>query len=194
MPDRSLRALTPRFEDALAYAAQLHTEQVRKGTFIPYISHPLAVCAIVLEDGGDKDEAIAALLHDGPEDAGGEQTLKEIERRFGTRVAGVVRECSDTFENTEPQWKQRKERYIGHLEHASAEALRVSLADRLHNVRSILRDHAAVRDSLWDRFNASRNDTVWYYSSLAEVFGRCRPGPMADELKEQVKELRSLGS
>ncbi len=192
MPDRSL--LSSRFGDALVYAAELHAGQVRKGTEVAYISHPLAVCALVMEDGGDEDEAIAALLHDGPEDAGGEQTLAEIERRFGARVAGVVRECSDTFENPKPPWKQRKERYIAHLEHASDETLRVSLADKLHNVRAILRDHDAIGDQLWQRFNANRDETVWYYSELSRIFSSRRPGPMASELKARVEELGTRSS
>lgn len=187
MPIRFL--LSSRFDEALAYAAELHAGQVRKGTSIPYISHPIAVCALVLEDGGDEDEAIAALLHDGPEDAGGGQILNEIERRFGTRVSGVVHECSDTLEDPKPPWRQRKVGYLAHLEHASDEALRVSLADKLHNLGSILRDYDAIGDNLWRRFNASRDDTIWYYSSLARVFSRRRPGQMANELNNRVEEL-----
>ena len=107
--------LSARFEDALAYAAHLHAGQPRKDTAIPYVAHLLAVCSLVLEDGGDEDEAIAALLHDGPEDAGGHETLEEIRRRFGDRVADIVADCSDTFETPKPPWRERKEAYLAHL-------------------------------------------------------------------------------
>ncbi len=186
--------LTARFEDALTYAASLHACQVRKGTGIPYISHLLAVCALVLEDGGSEDEAIAALLHDAAEDHGGEATLNDIRERFGDRARDIVGECSDTFEDPKPPWHQRKERYVAHLEEASPSALRVSLADKLHNVRSTLRDHREIGEQVWERFNANRDEIVWYYRSLAEVFARRRPGRMADELVETVGGLDRLDS
>jgi (p)ppGpp synthase/HD superfamily hydrolase len=91
--------LTPQFEDALVYAARVHAIQKRKGTDIPYIAHLLAVTALVLENGGDADEAIAALLHDAAEDQGGRPRLEDIRRRFGDRVAKIVEGCSDTFED-----------------------------------------------------------------------------------------------
>lgn len=189
MAGSSSPTLTPRFAEALAYSAELHTGQVRKLTAIPYVSHLLAVCALVLEDGGGEDEAIAALLHDGPEDAGGQATLQEIRERFGDRVASIVEECSDTLEHTKPPWLERKQRYIDHLEHASDEALRVSLADKLHNVRSINRD-LANNEPVWERFNASRMETIWNYTELAEVFARRRPGRMANELNSEVEKLK----
>ncbi len=190
MAGSSSPALTARFAEALAYSAQLHTGQVRKATAIPYVSHLLAVCALVLEDGGGEDEAIAALLHDGPEDAGGHAALQEIRERFGDHVAHIVEECSDTLEHPKPPWRERKQRYLAHLEHASDEALRVSLADKLHNVRSINRDLAIHGEQVWKRFNASRQETICNYVKLAEVFARRRPGPMANELTHQVEKLK----
>src|SRR4249919_2359346 len=107
--------VTDRFRQALDYASELHAWQSRKGTQIPYVSHLLAVCALVLEDGGDEDEAIAALLHDAVEDQGGKPVLEEIRRRFGGRVAGIVAECTDTDEVPKPPWRTRKEEYIARL-------------------------------------------------------------------------------
>ena len=89
-----------------------------------------------------------------------------------------------------PPWRERKQRYLAHLEHASDEALRVSLADKLHNVRSINRDLAIHGEQVWKRFNASRQETICNYVSFAKVFARRRPGPMANELTHQVEKLK----
>ena len=98
-----------RFEKALVYAARLHKDQRRKGSGIPYVTHLLAVAAIVGENGGTEDEVIAALLHDAPEDHGGRERLEDIRERFGDRVAEIVAGCTDTYEEPKPAWRQRKE-------------------------------------------------------------------------------------
>ncbi|MEN8171833.1 MAG: HD domain-containing protein, partial [Chloroflexota bacterium] len=110
--------LTTRFQEALIYAAHLHRDQVRKGKNTPYIAHLLSVSALVLEAGGDEDQAIAALLHDAVEDQGGADTLDVIRHRFGDRVADIVESCSDTDVIPKPPWQERKEHYIVHLEEA----------------------------------------------------------------------------
>jgi len=182
-----------RFENALIYAHQLHKDQVRKGTEIPYISHLLAVSSLVIEVGGDEDEAIAALLHDGPEDQGGEETLNEIREQFGDRVASIVAECSDTFEDPKPPWKERKEKYIQHLKIASESALKVSCADKLHNVRSILSDYKTIGEKLWERFTGGKEGTLWYYQALVETYKKTSaPGNLVKEISYVVNELISL--
>ena len=112
----SVPLLAARFDDAVVFAPDLHRHQLRKGSRVPYVAHLLAVCSIVLEHGGVEDEAIAALLHDGPEDQGEEATLQAIRDRFGDTVAGIVAECSDTFEQPKPPWVERKARYLEHLD------------------------------------------------------------------------------
>jgi (p)ppGpp synthase/HD superfamily hydrolase len=185
--------LTPRFDDAVREARQLHGGQRRKGTDIPYIAHLMSVAAIVLEDGGTEDEAIAGLLHDVVEDVGGREALGFIRERFGEHVAEIVLACSDADTFPKPPWRGRKEAYLAHLETAPPEVLRVSLADKLHNARAILYDLRTVGDRLWERFTAaSAGDQLWYYRSLAEVFRRRRPGPLADELQRVVDEIEAL--
>lgn len=159
-----------RFTDAVAFALELHGEQVRKATSIPYVSHLLSVCALVFEDGGTEDEAIAALLHDGPEDQGGEATLDEIRRRLGPEVAAMVDGLSDTMEQPKPPWHQRKAAYLERLRDESASVLRISLADKLHNLRSVATDLEVIGDDLWSRFNADRDAQAWYYRSLLAAF------------------------
>ena len=120
--------LGERFDQALLYAGRLHARQVRKGTRIPYVAHLLAVTSIVLENGGDEDEAIAALLHDAVEDQGGASVRREIEARFGPRVAAIVEGCSDSQVVPKPPWRARKEAYIAHVQQASASVRLVSAA------------------------------------------------------------------
>lgn len=162
--------LGPRFTEAVTYALELHGEQVRKATSILYVSHLLSVCALVLEDGGTEDEAIAALLHDGPEDQGGHATLDEIRRRFGPEVASMVDGLSDTLEDPKPPWPERKAAYLVRLRHEPESVLRISLADKLHNLRSVATDVELVGDDLWSRFNADRDAQAWYYRELLAVF------------------------
>lgn len=179
-----------RFENALLYACQLHKKQARKGTDIPYVSHLLAVSSIVMEAGGDEDEVIAALLHDGPEDQGGVKTLDEIRARFGERVANIVSECSDTFEEPKPEWRERKENYLKHLQHVSQSTLKVSCADKLHNIRSILNDYKQVGEEVWQRFKGGKEGTLWYYQSLVRVYRELNaPKQIVDEISEALNKL-----
>ncbi len=178
------------FQKAFDYAVQLHASQKRKGSGIPYISHLMAVTALVLEDGGDEEQAIAALLHDAVEDQGGKETLQEIHRRFGGRVASIVEGCTDSFYTPKPPWRKRKEAYISHLRYAPKEVRRVSLADKLHNAQSILRDLRKDGDSIWERFNGGKDGTLWYYTTLVEIFQQIDNSPMVAELTRMVDEIQ----
>jgi (p)ppGpp synthase/HD superfamily hydrolase len=164
--------LTDRFQKAMAYATELHKDQTRKSTAITYICHPFGVASLVLEAGGDEDQAIAALLHDIPEDCGGEPRLKEISEMFGVRVEKIVRGCSDSLvEDPEEKapWKERKEVHINHLYEVDLDTLTVTAADKAHNARSIATDLQNQGPSLWNRFNANRENIIWYYESVYAV-------------------------
>ena len=173
----------------------MHSGQFRKGTGIPYISHLLAVASIVLENGTSEDEAIGALLHDAAEDSGGRETLEKIKLEFGENVAAIVDACTDTYENPKPDWKTRKEKYIEHLPSSSASAQLVSLADKLHNARSIYNDYLAEGETLWDRFKGKKEGTLWYYRKLVDTFNSINyPGHtfLVKELDRVVKEIETL--
>jgi len=189
-------ALTTNFRDALDFAFDLHQQQVRKGTTIPYVSHLLSVAALVLEHGGSEEEAIAALLHDAVEDQGGKSTLERIRGRFGDYVAHIVQACSDTDQIPKPSWRERKEKYLAHLEASDGSlpdgALRVSLADKVHNARDILCVYRQEGEALWERFSGKRDGTLWYYSRLVAIFQARYPGPLANELTRTVSELKRL--
>ena len=184
--------LTARFSDALVYAAELHRSQLRKGTPIPYVSHLLAVASIVLEHGGDEHEAIAALLHDAIEDAGGDAARQEIRIRFGERVVAIVEGCTDAETVPKPPWRERKEAYIAHLAEASPSVLLVSAADKLHNARSVAADYRVLGEELWSRFNGGRAGTLWYYRALAKQFSELAPSRLSQELSREVDELDDL--
>ena len=184
-----------KFREALRCAARWHAQQFRKGTKVPYIAHLLGVASLVLEDGGNTNQAIAALLHDAVEDQGGRRRYAEIRRRFGPRVAAIVKGCTDDgYQLPKPSWRLRKKRYLQHLEHASLSVLRVSLADKLHNARAILADHRRVGNRVWRRFNAPPRDELRYYRELAHCFERRLPGAMAAELSRCVRAMTALGS
>ena len=186
------------FERALAFATRLHARQVRKQTDIPYISHLIAVAGLVLEHGGDRDQAIAALLHDAIEDCpkdypGGVAALRaDIEAQFGSRVLALVEGCTDADTADKPDWRPRKERYIAHLEHVSPDVLLVSCADKLHNARAIVADLRIMGEALFGRFNGGREGTLWYYQTLASVFQARGPAPLAQELGRTVATMQAL--
>jgi (p)ppGpp synthase/HD superfamily hydrolase len=184
--------LGPRFGEAVAYALEVHSGQCRAGTTQPYVSHLLRVAGLVLEDGGGEPEAIAALLHDAAEDQGGTPRLWDIRRRFGPEVATIVKELTDSSEYPRPPWRRRKERYLVHLAGSSQEALRVSLADKLVNVRSLTRDYRIQGEDLWEKSGKSKRDVLWYYRTLTARFEELRPGPLADELSRAVGEFEAL--
>ncbi len=186
--------LTQRFEDAFKYAADLHRKQFRKGTGIPYLAHLLGVTALVLEDGGDEDQAIAALLHDAAEDQGGRAILEEIKIRFGDRVASIVDGCTDTYEDPKPAWRQRKENYIEHLRLAAPDVRRVSLADKLQNARSILVDLKRSGDEVWGRFNGGKEGTMWYYRALVKVFQELDSSILVNEFSKVVDDIEKIST
>lgn len=199
-----------RLDEALEYARRAHGDQVRKGTTIPYIAHPMAVAALVLGYGGDEDQAIAALLHDVVEDcppgADGVPHAEAIERKFGERVARVVQDCTDggvedkaaeragtTPEQRREGWYARKRRYLAHLAGVGSDTLLVSGCDKLHNARAIRIDLARAGNGVFDRFNAGREGTLWCYRALADRFAELGC-PVAGELEREVGEIERMAA
>ena len=179
----------------MVYAHQVHQNQRRKGTGIPYIAHILGVAALAIEYGAGEDEAIGALLHDAAEDGGGEATLAEIRARFGDAVADIVLGCSDSLvEDPEDKlpWRERKENYLAHLENASTSVCLVSAADKLHNVRSIMRDYREHGEDIWERFQGRRDGTLWYYETVADTLVRRYRTELSRDLQDAVDELLEI--
>jgi (p)ppGpp synthase/HD superfamily hydrolase len=184
--------LSSRFEQALVYATQLHANQVRKGGDIPYVSHLLSVAALVLEDGGDEDEAIAGLLHDAVEDRGSVEIREAILVKFGERVVSIVDSCTESCTIPKPPWRDRKLGYIEQMRRASPSVLRVSMADKLHNARSILADIERVGESVWDKFKGGKAGTLWFYRSLLEIYRQTGSNFLVSEIERAVDRLESL--
>jgi (p)ppGpp synthase/HD superfamily hydrolase len=179
---------------ATELAFELHGDQRRKQGDVPYVGHLLGVASIVIDDGGDEDQVIAALLHDAAEDQGGRRTLTEIRRRFGPRVAGIVDACTDTYDSPKPPWRARKEAWLARLESVPDDALRVIVADKLHNARSFVRALRADGVASLDEFRGGRDGTLWYHRRVAEVLARRTPGALTDELSRTVSEMERLAA
>lgn len=177
------------YEDALLFASRVHRGQYRKGTAIPYLSHVLAVSALALEHGADEEIAAAALLHDAVEDGGGLPVLEEIRAGFGERVAALVMECTDAHTKPKPPWRARKEAYLARLPQASEGGKLIALCDKVHNITALVRDLESGGEAVWGRFNASPEDTLWYYRKVAEILGPGRAGSLERELAAKLEAL-----
>jgi (p)ppGpp synthase/HD superfamily hydrolase len=184
--------LSDQFQEAFNYAFKLHRNQIRKGSDVPYLSHLMSVAALVLENGGDEEEAIAALLHDAVEDQGGLETLDQIRQLFGERVASIVEECTDSFSTPKPPWRDRKLNYLQRLEYASTSALIVSLADKLHNIQSLLFVYLRDGEEIWKRFRGGKEGTLWYYHQLSSTFHTHGENPMLTEFDRVLGRLDRL--
>jgi len=184
--------LGDRFGEAFLFAAEKHARQTRKKTGVPYLAHLMSVAALVLEAGGDEDQAIAALLHDVVEDCGGEPMLAEVRRRFGDRVAGIVAGCTDAYTIPKPPWRQRKLDYLDTLRGSNEDVRLVSAADKLHNVRTILADYRTTGDSVFERFSGRRDGTLWYYRAVLDVLCFGKRNRLVEELERVVTELETL--
>lgn len=185
--------LSERFDEAIAFASELHREQMRKIGRVPYLSHLLRVAGLALDFGASEDVAIAALLHDAVEDSGGMETEAVIRERFGDFVADVVLETSDSTTadaNRKAPWRERKEAYLAHLRTGSEAAALVSGCDKLDNITSLIRAMKIAGDeATLSRFKGGSADLIWYYESVAEVLKE-RGVLVADELSAAIERWK----
>jgi (p)ppGpp synthase/HD superfamily hydrolase len=193
----SAAGLTSRFQDALDLAFRLHGHATRKASKVPVMAHLLGVCALVQQDGGSEDEAIAALLHDVLEDEPGHITRDDLRQRFGERVMAIIDAATDTPRDyrggPKPPWRQRKEAYLAHARTADPALLRVTIADKVDNLRAMIRDYRRVGNALWWRFHAGRDEQLWYFRACMEAYraAGCK-GELMDELRCLLEQLTSL--
>lgn len=183
-------------DKAFKLAYKWHTGHKRKKTEIPYISHLMAVSALVLEHGGSEKQAEAALLHDVLEDT--DCTYKIVSRKVGKKVADMVQACTHV-DNAETKslenWKARKQIYLDDLVdvHHNQDALLVALADKTHNAESTLRDwKASGCDNNWfgTVFNAPYEYQKWWYHNLLTAFRSLHvPSALCDRFSEAVVQM-----
>lgn len=188
-----ITTLSRKFEHALTFANQVHAEQKRKDSGAPYFAHVIGVAALVLEDGGSEEEAIAALLHDTAEDQGGQAMLDEIAERFGDKISRIVSECSDTLVIPKPPWRERKEAHIKKLRMAHPETIRIMLADKVYNSRNLLRGLQQRGEQVWGNFKGGRDGTLWYFKQMYATFAlTCPPtNYLMDELARNIRRIEN---
>ena len=179
-----------RVDAALVMAADAFRHKSRKGSGVPYLSHLLQVATSVMESHGDEDQIIAALLHDYLEDIPG-ATTEELTERFGPRVCSLVEALSDSQTHPKPPWRERKERYLEHLRTTSDDVRLVSVCDKLHNASSILRDLDEVGEQVWERFSATREQTLWYYRAVTEALADGWSHPLLTRLQAVVEQIHA---
>lgn len=192
MPDR----VSERLHEAMEYAIYLHGRDARKCSAVPYLAHLFSVCALVQGDGGSEDEAIAALLHDALEDKPGMTSAEEVARRFGETVRDLLLACSDSLRESQNQakapWRQRKQEYLAKIRRTPPSMLRVSVADKVDNARSILADHRRMGDEVWRRFNAGKDQQLWYFRCLVQAYHDAGVrGWLVDELGRLATEIEA---
>ena len=164
--------LTKRYAAAVAYASIIHAGDVRKGTEISYLCHLLGVSSLVIEAGGDEDQAIAGLLHDAVEDTGGMARADDIRARFGDRVTEIVIACSDS---TDEEWKRdtpyskRKRIYLDRIKTEPMDYLLVTMADKVHNARAIVTDLHVHGAEVIGKFNGDANQVLDYYQECLAI-------------------------
>ena len=178
-----------RLEEAFAFAHDLHRDQTRKGSDIPYVTHLMGVAALVGEFGGDEDQVIGALLHDAAEDQGGVETVALIRERFGETVAAYVEGCSDTLTTPKPPWLERKKAFIESTREAPPTLRLLIAADKLYNARSMVADFSVVGHALWDRFSVDCESTLWYHREMLDVLRQGWDNPILGELENAIHRL-----
>jgi (p)ppGpp synthase/HD superfamily hydrolase len=177
---------------ALKFATKRHAHQTRKGSDTPALTHLLAVSSLVLEDGGSRREAVAALLHDVIEDT--DTSRRDVRKRFGRKVARIVDGCTDVGSHTARNWMRRRRRMLARLGDPGTptSVVRVKAADSLANVRSLTAELRRRGPEVWSHFHAGAVDQLWYYRSVTVIVSVRLPGFLADELRSAVHELERV--
>jgi len=176
-------------EKAIIYAARAHDKQFRKGGDVPYITHPFAVALILQRQGCSKEVVIAGLLHDTIEDT--PVTLGDIEREFGSKVAALVKGCSEPDRSA--SWEIRKQHTIDYVRTAPYDIKLVVCADKLHNISCVLREYKEIGVRVWERFHRGYEQQKWYHTSMVDslFFGLngVAEGSIFHQYREKVAEL-----
>lgn len=182
---------------ALKVASKAHRDQMRKGTDIPYISHPVAVAMIISKYTTDENTIIAGILHDILEDVK-PTVYSETDMRndFGDEVVKIVKDVSEDKTAGEPEkpWIERKKGYLAHLDSVEDKrSLIVSTADKIHNLTDILEEYERVGDNIWQKFNADKDDEIWFYSEFLKIIEKKQiPEQMKIDLTSLVYRLKAL--
>lgn len=166
------RPFSPRYDAALAFAARAHAGQLRKGTNIPYIVHPVHVAHTLAAHGFDEDTVIAGLLHDTLEDT--PATADAIRASFGDAVLELVLAVTQpSGGDRKGTWRERKQAAIDHLVAGGPAVAALKAADALHNAGATLAELDTHGPTVWSRFNGTPDDIVWYYTAITTACRTC---------------------
>lgn len=180
--------LVHRFNKAVEIATLSHQLQLRKGSKVPYITHPYTVALLLLQVGCSEDVVIAGLLHDTVEDTS--LTAADIIQEFGSNVGKLVEECSE--QDKSKSWEERKLHTIEKIESISIEACMIICVDKLHNIRSTSAEIKEVGEMVWNRFNRGKEKQKWYYQNMVVSLEKRIPDfPYFPLFKQEVKEVFS---
>lgn len=178
------------FNKAVRFATEVHRTQKRKGKDVPYITHPLAVSLILSRVTKDENIVIAGILHDTMEDCipYGSITKQFIESEFNANIARMVSDLTE--EDKTLPWMERKLAALKHISHMAHDSLLVKSADVLHNLSELNDDFAKEGEKVFEKFNASKVDTILRYKKLIpEIKKAWGENPLIGELEEQLALL-----
>lgn len=171
-------------DQAIEFAAVAHDGQYRKGTKVPYIMHPLAVGFLLQRLGCEDEVIIAGMLHDTVEDT--DVNLEIIQRQFGKEVTRLVQGVSE--ENKEWSWEKRKQHTITKLKQADEAITLITLADKIHNLRTVEQELSIRGDEVWNKFNRGKDQQQWYHTSIYEATKHHDKNPMIAQLRGEYEE------
>jgi len=186
--------LTPRLQQAINLATKLHDGQTRKGDGLPYILHPFSVAWLLASRDCDEDVVIAGLMHDVLEDVP-EYSFVELEKDFGEKIARIVKDVSEDKdpriqEDEKATWLERKRKYLEHLAGAQSDALLVSAADKLHNLRSMRSAYATQGPSMWEKFNSPLSKRLWFYEEVLGILQARLESSLVEELESELAQFQ----
>lgn len=199
-PASQLAAHADQLIDATRIAWRWHGDQTRKGRVTSYMSHLTAVQGLTIQAGGALDEVVAALLHDGLEDAPDPAARaareQEIDARFGAAVLRIVLDCTDTTPAEagahKGPWRERKERYLAQLRGAAAPSLLVAACDKRHNLGDLVSDLRREGPSTLDRFNAGASEQIWYFEGISRIVRPAIPDWLGYEIEALLADFQRL--
>lgn len=174
-------------EKAVEFSAVAHDKQYRKGSTLPYFSHPVTVGFYLIEAGASEEAIAAGILHDVVEDTA--ITYDMVKEEFGEIIADLVEGCSEPDKSL--SWEKRKSHTINTLRTASFQIKQIACADKLHNLTTIHYDYETEGERIWERFNRGKEMQRWYYESiyvslLAGLTAKEGEFPLFSKLNEMI--------
>ncbi len=182
-----------KYKKALDFAFSFYKKKFRKGIKFPYFNYLSSVSNLIIENNGNTDEAIAALLHDYFEFENISRKSNFIKNKFGARVLKIIKQCSDhqIQGSTSEIWLENKKKYLDSMNKKSQSALLVIVCDKLHSINCIINDHNRIGKKLWKNYLQTPEEVLWYYKILCRNFKKSLKNhkTLKDKFQRNVNEL-----